>query len=124
MAMSGTGFGVVGDADQLIVTMLGEAVPVLMGELLRLDGDARRERMMLWRDLSTQVVAERGDALRFGASKRGGVAQVFSAVARGVAVLACCPGGITFAGQHWCADHRLCEHAAAEAEQMIAAEVA
>jgi hypothetical protein len=29
--------------------------------------------------------------------------EVFSFLARGLAVLACQPGGVTFAGQHWCA---------------------
>jgi hypothetical protein len=29
--------------------------------------------------------------------------EVFNFLARGLAVLACQPGGVTFAGQHWCA---------------------
>lgn len=28
--------------------------------------------------------------------------EVFNHLARGLAVLACQPGGVTFAGQHWC----------------------
>lgn len=31
--------------------------------------------------------------------------EVFNWLARGLAVLACQPGGVTFAGMHWCAAH-------------------
>lgn len=36
-------------------------------------------------------------------SSRGnkGAAEVFNAVAKGLAILAYCPGGVTFGGQHW-----------------------
>lgn len=48
------------------------------------------------------AVAERGDALMFG-GKRGEAGAVFSQLATGLAILACQPGGVTFAGMHWCA---------------------
>lgn len=41
--------------------------------------------------------------------------EVFNHLARGLAVLAFQPGGVTFAGMHWCADHAECEAAQASA---------
>lgn len=46
----------------------------------------------------------------------GGSADTFNHLARGLAALAYQPGGVTFAGRHWCTDHAACESAAAEAE--------
>lgn len=37
--------------------------------------------------------------------------EVFNFLARGLACLACQPGGVTFAGRHWCAGHRECTDA-------------
>lgn len=119
MAMSGAGFGVVGDADVLIVEMLDEAVPMLMGELAELVDDDRYERMTAWRETTAQTITERGDVVRFGGRKPGDVAPVFSALARGLAALAFCPGGVTFMQRHWCADHGVCDQAAAEAEREV-----
>lgn len=60
-----------------------------------------------------QVVGERGDNLMFGSKRKGETAQVFNALAEGLAVAAYQPGGVTFAGRHWCTDHGRCERAAA-----------
>ena len=38
--------------------------------------------------------------------------EVFNFLARGLACAAYQPGGVTFAGLHWCADHAECEAAA------------
>lgn len=43
----------------------------------------------------------------------GGTADGFNHLARGLAALAWCPGGVTAFGNHWCADHDLCEETAA-----------
>lgn len=59
-----------------------------------------------------QEVASHGDTLMFG-GKKGEAARVFNALAEGLAVAAYQPGGVTFAGQHWCTDHEACERAAA-----------
>ena len=48
------------------------------------------------------AIASAGDTLMYG-GKRGEAAEVFNHLARGLAVLACAPGGVTFAGIHWCA---------------------
>lgn len=56
------------------------------------------------------VIAERGDVLQYG-GKRGAAAQAFNALAKGLATAAYQPGGVTFAGLHWCTDHALCESA-------------
>lgn len=39
--------------------------------------------------------------------------RVLNAVATALALGAFTPGGVTFAGRHWCTDHRRCERAAA-----------
>lgn len=49
------------------------------------------------------AISGHGDALMFGSGKRGETAGVFTQLARGLAIGACNPGGVTFAGMHWCA---------------------
>jgi hypothetical protein len=53
------------------------------------------------------VIAERGDVLQYG-GKPGAAAAAFNALAKGLAVAAFAPGGVTFAGLHWCVDHSVC----------------
>ena len=57
-------------------------------------------------------IACKGDVLMYG-GKRGEAAQAFGHLARAVAVGALLPGGITFAGRHWCTDHAACRTAGA-----------
>ncbi|WP_433460721.1 hypothetical protein [Micromonospora sp. CA-248212] len=40
---------------------------------------------------------------------------MFNALARALAAAAFQPGGITFAGMHWCTDHQQCADADADA---------
>lgn len=47
--------------------------------------------------------------------------EVFNFLAKGLACAAFQPGGITFAGLHWCACHRECEEAEREAGRASAA---
>ena len=49
-----------------------------------------------------EVIAYEGDTLMYG-GKSGDAARVFNRLARGLACGACQPGGVTFAGLHWCA---------------------
>ena len=56
-----------------------------------------RERGSL---LST-IVASQGDIIQFRGGKKGDTAAAFNALAEGVALLAYCPGGVTFLGDHW-----------------------
>lgn len=53
---------------------------------------------------SASVVASKGDTLQFKGGKRGEAAEVFNALARGLAAAALtAEGGIDFLGLHWCA---------------------
>lgn len=91
-----------------LVETLALTVPLWMWEL-RNHTDAQRAAIA---KRCGAMVAERGDALQFG-GKKGAPTQVFNALAEGIAAAAFQPGGITFAGRHWCADHRQCEEAEA-----------
>lgn len=51
---------------------------------------------------SAQTVAESADELLFGGKR---AAATFAALARGLAALSFAPGGVVFAGMHWCAVH-------------------
>jgi len=94
--------------DVLVETLM-LAVPLRIWEM-RGWAPAARQRAA---QRSAQVVAERGDDLMFGSRKTGRVAQVFNALAEGLAAAAFQPGGVRFAGRHWCTDHARCERAAA-----------
>lgn len=87
-----------------LLISLETAVPLHMAKIRDWPPWMRRE----YAQGSADEVACRGDTLMYGA-KRGEAASVFSATARGLAVLACQPGGVTFAGVHWCASsHPFC----------------
>ena len=47
------------------------------------------------------VIAEKGDLILFKSKKKRGSAEAIHALCYGLAVLAFCPGGVTFAGQHF-----------------------
>ena len=49
----------------------------------------------------SEILGSKGDLLMFRGGKRGETAQVFNALARGIAVLSFCPGGVTLFGEHW-----------------------
>ncbi len=87
---------------------LQAAVPL---EIMELAGASFEERQNAAVGASRSI-GEHGDQLMFG-GKRG--PEAFTAVVRGLAVLAYQPGGVTFADLHFCADHRVCEAADAEA---------
>lgn len=52
-----------------------------------------------------QLLAEKGDTLQFGSKKRGEAAHIFNEVAKGMAILSFCPGGVTFQGAHFENEH-------------------
>lgn len=100
------------DARQItLVETLALAVPLWMDEIRDLTDAQRVARAKR----CGAMVAERGDVLQFGSTRPGKAAEVFNALAEGLACAAYQPGGVTFAGRHWCTDHRLCEDAAAYA---------
>lgn len=91
-----------------LVEGLAVAVPLRLMELAQLDPETRGRRIRVWATDAANDVAYRGDDLLFGSKKSGGAARVFNALAQGLAALAYCPGGVTFAGRHWCADRCAC----------------
>ena len=46
-------------------------------------------------------LGERGDVLLFGSKKKGEAAGLFNRMAKALAVLSFCPGGVTLFGSHW-----------------------
>lgn len=103
MAASGTGFGVSTPGDELLVAYLDRIVPLLAADLRALSDTERHEVARAWTAAAVAPIAEGGDTLRFGGKE---AAEVFIHVARGLAALASCPGGVMFAGQSWAADRR------------------
>ena len=92
-----------------LIATLAFAVPLWM---LELQDRTDNQRAAIAKRCSA-MVAERGDVLMFGSKTRGKAAEVFNALAEGIAAAAFQPGGITFAGRHWCIDHAVCQEAAA-----------
>lgn len=84
-----------GAVPALLAASLQLAVPMHLWELADLDPDRIRD---LAPDCA-QTIAEHGDDLQYGGPA---CAKTFNALARGLALLAHCPGGVTFAGLHWC----------------------
>jgi hypothetical protein len=91
----------------LLRSALSVAVPLRIAELLALDDDDRAFTVDAWRQAAVQPITERGDLLLYGCGKsrseRGKSAQTFNHLARALAALAFHPGGVRFAGRHWCA---------------------
>lgn len=108
--------------DTLTLT-LQVAVPLRMYQLRQMT-EAQRERAVgVWAAEAAEVVASNGDTLMFrtkpwklkdsqltAASRRKpgdevSTAATFNHLARGLAALAYCPGGVMFGGCHWCVEH-------------------
>ena len=108
--------------DTLVIT-LQAAVPLWMAELARMTPEQRDRAVANWAADAAEVIASNGDTLMFhtkptkltaaqlGTTSRRkpgdevGTASTFNHLARGLAALAYCPGGVQFGGYHWCADH-------------------
>lgn len=89
----------------LLALSLQAAVPLYIAELQAFEGETRWVQAQAWRVRAVEEVAHRGDVLQYGGGKKGEAARVFNALARGLAVLAHAPGGVLFAGIHWCIEH-------------------
>lgn len=87
---------------------LAVAVPLRIWELARLEPEERDRRIRAWAADASTEVASGGDILMYGSKKPGGAAKVFNTLAKGLAAGAHCPGGVTFAGRHWCVAECLC----------------
>lgn len=57
--------------------------------------DADRERARAF----ATTLGEKGDILQFRGAKKGETAAVFNGLASSIAILAFCPGGVTFMGE-------------------------
>ena len=81
----------------MLRSTLGVAIPLWVFELKKLP----------WSEIekiaheSAQVIAEKGDLLMFKSKKKGETANAFNALAKGLAALSFCPGGVTFLGDHY-----------------------
>lgn len=93
--------------DDVLVETLRFAVPLHIHELQHATAN---QRQGLARE-AAQIIAHQGDVLMFG-GKKGAAGNVFNHLARGLAAAAYLPGGVDFAGQHWCTNHAECEAAA------------
>lgn len=94
-----------------LVIALQAAVPLRMLELAKLHQHQRDYRVREWAEQACDAVASHGDDLMFGSKRKGATADVFNHLAKGLAALACCPGGVTFAGLTFelNAQHRGCQ---------------
>lgn len=100
--------------DAVLIETLRFAVPLYMDEMRDWSFERRAEAA----HVATDAVAYRGDVLMYGGGRKGQVAEVFNHLARGLAAAAYQPGGVDFAGQHWCTDHDPCEHASARGAEL------
>ena len=86
------------NADNLYIA-LSAAVPLHI-MILQVRGGPTDVDLQVAREASC-LLGEKGDLLMFRGGKRGETARVFNALAKSLAVLAFCPGGVTLFGQHW-----------------------
>lgn len=89
-------FGLIGD---ILSISLSAAVPLRIIDYKRQGGPTDDDRERARR--TGHLIAEKGDVLQFRGKKKGEAAEIFNALADGLAVLAFCPGGVKFLGHHW-----------------------
>ena len=94
--------------DEHLLIALSAAVPLYIMELQAQGGPVQEQypscsevEQLLGAKGVARLLGAKGDVLLFGEGKKGEAAGVFNAMARGLAILAFCPGGVTFFGQHW-----------------------
>jgi hypothetical protein len=93
--------------DDVLVISLQAAVPLWIERVRHLTASERQTRAAE----PSGVIGSRGDDILFHAAKKGETASAFNALAEGLAIAACQPGGVTAFGQHWCTDHAACQAA-------------
>ena len=103
-------------ANRLLTSTLTLAVPLEMARLADLTPEQRRADVTS----AGRAIGTYGDVLLYGGGR--GIPSVFATVAKALAVLAYQPGGVTFDGVHFCADHQACRDADAEADARLADE--
>lgn len=82
---------------ELLKISLAAAVPLWI-EQFRPLSDAQRAAIA---HESAQVVAEKGDVILYRSKRKDETAKAFNQLARGIAVLAFVPGGVTVFGLHF-----------------------
>ena len=85
--------------DDLLRIALSAAVPLRIMALHARGGPSDFDVRMARE--GSQLIGEKGDLLMFRGGKLGETAQVFTVLVESLAVLAFCPGGVTFLGEHW-----------------------
>lgn len=83
------------EPNPVLIPTLQAAVPLWVMDLSR---TPEPTRMGLARE-AADTVASHGDVLIYGGK---GCAAAFNALAKGIALLAYQPGGVTIFGHHWC----------------------
>ena len=78
---------------------LEAAVPLWIAEIERAGGPSD-EDYQTCRDFAG-TLAEKGDRILYRSKVKGETAQLFNALARSIAVMAFCPGGIRLFGMRW-----------------------
>ena len=78
----------------LLRTSLQCAVPLYIHEFSKMPHD----RIIASAHGLADILATKGDVLQYGGK---GCAETFNALAKGIAALSFCPGGVTFMGDHW-----------------------
>lgn len=102
------------EARHPLAGMLAIAVPAEIDRLRQVDDELRAQLIAAHTGRPVaELIGEQGDVLLYGGR---GCVDAFATVARGLACLAWAPGGVTFAGLHFCAHHEECERADAELE--------
>lgn len=84
----------------LLAISLSAAVPLWIEELRYL---SELDRNALAHE-AAQIVAEKGDIIQYKSKKKGETAKAFNALAKGLAICAYQPGGVTFLGMHFTAE--------------------
>lgn len=95
------------DTGELTRQFLGLAVPMWIEKMRWWPGRYRERRAHeLGEELAASqgLVADDNPEGRVPRSERGEVAPQFNLLAQGLGLLALCPGGVVFAGQHWQAE--------------------
>jgi len=94
--------------DEHLIDSLELAVPMWM-DLLDMMGVTERERhIWWWTQTAIDPIAYRADNLMYGHERkptraaRAEIAETFNYLASALAALAYSPGGVSFAGRHWC----------------------
>lgn len=86
-----------------LVAALSVAVPLLIAEYRAGPGGGPSGRDRARVSATAGLISGSSDGMLFRGDKPGHAMKVFNAVADALAVLAFCPGGVSFAGEHWAA---------------------